>query len=284
MGSLLALYDNLADTGAINGPASLMPLSNMQDTRLERVWRSASDDPENTRFDITLPDIVTMRAIVLARTNATTAVKLRFVSYLDQSREVINYDSGIIEAGTRAPFGSIPWGSPNWWTGYQPPDDPDRPPDLIHILPGAGLARKYWSVEIIDQGNPEGFVEVSRLIMARGFAPSINYSYGSNGFSFEDNSPRQKTLNGAELIRRRVNPRVMQFAIDYLPEDEAFSTFYDFWRRSGFDREVYVIPDTDLVGIQLQRRSFLGTITQASSIAQNVFDQASVGCTIKERI
>jgi hypothetical protein len=213
------------------------------------------------------------------------------VSRTDLSRALIksvefssvNYDSGWVQSSVRAVFGTLPWGSPYLWSGFEPQDDPDRGSFIVHVLPVA-VGQLYWSFEIDDRGNPDGYVEASRLLMSRAVEPSINYGYGNNGLTFQDNSLRQPTLSGGETVWRRVNPRVFSCSFDHLPEAEAFAAFYDLMRHSGYDREVFVIPDPAATGLELQRRSFLGTFSQMSPLTQAAFQHASTGFTIKERI
>lgn len=281
---MLLLFDNQADGAILSGPPSLLPLSNMQNQQLEYVWRSADTAPENTTFNVNLPDVIPLRAVILARTNATTACRIRYQAFRDPERTDLAYDSGWLQFAARATWGTIPWGAKNWYTGFVEQEDPDRAPDLVHILPQTGVSQRYWRVEVDDDGNDDGFFEASRLLMCRAFEPSINMSFGSNGFSFEDRSIRQQKLNGGEIRRRRVNPRVASFGIDYLPDDEAFDEWYFAWMRSGFTGEVYYIPNAGLTGLQLQREAFLATISQADPIVRNTFGRASIGATVKEII
>lgn len=284
MGNLLLLYDNQADAGFVTGPASALPLTNLQNSELARVWRSADLDTENTKFNVTLPSIVLLRALILARTNATTAARTRYRAYNDADRTDMAYDSGWLQFAARALFGTLAWGDPELWTGFVAQDDPDRPPDLVHLLPQSGVAQRYWTIEVDDADNADGFFEASRLMMCRAFAPSINYAYGRNGLAFIDNTVRRPMLSGGKNTLRRINPRTETFGIDYLPDSEAFGGFYDALRRSGFDRDVYFIPDSDMAGIDLQRRAFLGTITQADAITQATFGHSAIGVTVEERI
>lgn len=281
---MLILFENQADGALVTGPASALPLANLQSQRLEFVWRSIDADTDNTKFEVVLSDVVSMRALVLARTNATTACSVRYRAFQDAAHTILVYDSGWLQFAARAPWGTIPWGAKNWYTGFVEKDDPDRAADLIHILPPAGISQRYWTVEIDDVGNQDGFFQAARLMMCRAFAPSINMSYDSNGLWFEDHSIRMPTLNGGELIRRRVNPRMSRFAIDYLPEDEAFADWYFTWMRTGFAGEIYYIPDANLTGLQLQREAFLATLSTADPIVRNVPARASVGATVKEII
>ncbi|WP_173087388.1 hypothetical protein [Devosia sp. 1635] len=283
MGKIMLLYDNQSDIGSVTGPASALPVANLQIDTLEQVWRSASDDPSDTRFDVALPEVVAMKAIVVGPTNLTTANRYRVRAFPDASRSNAFYDSGWEQSAVRATFGSLPWGSPYLWSGYQPPDDPDRGTFIIHVLPYA-VAQLFWTIEIDDEGNPDGFIEASRLLMCRTVEPSINYQVGQNGLAFEDNSKRSRTLGGGEQIWRRINPRVFQFGFDYLPESEAFNDFYDLMRHTGYDREVFVIPDPDASALEMQRRSFLGTFSQMNPLSQVAFGYAAAGFTIKERI
>lgn len=282
MGQPMIIYDDQASIGSVTGPSSLLPLSNLQSTRLERVWRSITDEPADTKFDIVLPDVIPMRAVVLGPTNLSTAHKYRLRAYSDSTHLTMIYDSDWVQSSVRAEFGTLPWGSPYLWTGFQPPDDPDRGAFIVHILPVV-VSQLYWSFEIDDLGNLDGYVEASRLIMGRAVRPSIGYAYGGNQ-AFQDNSLRQPTLDGGETTWRRVNARVTQVAFDYVPEAEAFTDFYDLFRDAGYDRDVFWIPDDELTGLELQRRAYLGTFTQMDPLTQAVVGRVGTGFTIKERI
>jgi hypothetical protein len=283
---MLLLFQPKSDNATLSWGSwrAALPLNNMLTERLARVARSTDATLESSRFRVTLTAAATFKALLLAGTNVTTAVKWRIRSYLDGdfAEEDIDFDSGWLE-----PFVGIAedleWGDPNWWTQTTPFDDDERRINLIHVFDTEPTARLHWSFEIDDTTNPAGVIDIGRLFMPLAWEPSINYQYGDNSLSFQDNTLRSTTLGGSEDAWRRINPRIFRFGIDYLPETEAYQKAYPLMRTAGFNGEVFVVPDKDDDQF-MQQRSFLGRISQMDGIAQVAFQMAGVGFEIKESI
>lgn len=281
---MLLLFQPKSDAATLSWGSwrAALPLNNMLTERLARVARSTDATLANTRFRVTLNEALSFSALVLAGTNVTTSVKWRIRSYTDDTFVTPDFDSDWIE-----PFigiaENLEWGDPNWWLQLVPFDDDERRINLIHIFATAPTARQHWSFEIDDESNPAGVIDIGRLFMPLAWEPSINYGYGSNGLSFVDNTLRSQTLGGSEDAWRRINPRIFRFAIDYLPESEAYQKAYPLMRVAGFNGEVFVIPDKDDAQF-MQQRSFLGRISQMDGIDQVAFQLAGTGFEIKETI
>lgn len=281
---MLMLFEPKSDTATLSWGSwrTTLPLNNMLTERLARVARSTDATVESTRFRVTLSGDLSFQALVLAGANVTTDVKWRIRSYTDGDFDTVDYDSDWVQ-----PFvglsEDLEWGDPNWWLRRVPFDDEERRINLIHIFPSTPTARQHWSFEIDDTTNPAGVIDIGRLFMPLAWEPSINYGYGDNGLTFEDNSLRSTTLGGGEDSWRRLNPRIFRFGIDYLPELEAFRRAYPMMRVAGFDGEVFIIPDKDDAEF-MQMRSFLGRIRQMDGISQAAFELAGTSFEIKEII
>lgn len=285
MANILISYRDQVAGGGLSGGSwrSDAPLSNLQNNKPWRRARSSSDAAADSIVDVTFPEITGIRSLRMDFTNLSTAFKYRVRAWTMASRVDGDelYDSDWVEGGSRAVFGSIPFGGPHLYDGYTAVDDPERGVPLIHIFSGI-VSSRFWRVEIDDHGNPSGYVEAGRLFMGRSIVPSINYGYGQNGIEFINNTLVANMLDGSKQRRRRFNPRQVSFAFDYLPETELYADFYDFIRYSGFDREVAIFLDPESTGLQLQRTSFLGAIAQASPMAQVAFQLGSTAYTVEE--
>lgn len=285
MGTLLLLYEPKSDAAAFSWGewTAGLPLSNLANQRLRKVARAASADPEDTRFRVTLPAAQSFRAMALGPMNVTTAYQYRIRSYGTGFSDVV-YDSGWVKPFEGSGGGPLDreWEDPWFWLGIEPYDDPDRGIWLIHVFPEAVEAR-LWSVEIDDQYNTDGYVEIGRLFMPSAWSPSINYALGNNGLGFRNNALSSAALSGAKQFWRRINPRQFRCTIDYLPETEAFGEAYRFLQRVGYDGEVFVIPDPDDT-TNIQKRSFLGTLLEMDPLSQAVFGHVGTGFQIEEII
>lgn len=285
MGSLLLLYEPKSDAAAFSWGqwTAGLPLSNLASQRLRKVARSLNADPEATRFRVTLPASQSFRALVLGPMNVTTAYQYRIRSYSEGFAAVV-YDSDWIKPFEGSGGGPLDreWEDPFFWMGIEPYDDPDRGIWLIHIFPEATEGR-LWSVEIDDQYNTDGYIEIGRLFMPSAWAPSINYALGNNGLGFRNNALSSAALSGAKQFWRRLNPRQFRCVLDQLSDAEAYGSAYRFMQRVGFDGEVFVIPDPD-DATNIQKRSFLGTVLEMDPLSQAVLGCAGAGFQIEEII
>jgi hypothetical protein len=152
---------------------------------------------------------------------------------------------------------------------------------VIHIFDDL-VPAQYWSVEIDDQDNPDGFLDLGCLFMPLGWQPSMNYEFGAT-FGLKNNTLVSSTLSGGKKFKRRVNPRVLHVSLPILPESEGFGQAYRFMQRVGFDRPVFVIPDPDDAAT-VHARSFFGTVSQMDPLTQAVVGRVGAAYEIEEII
>ena len=175
----------------------------------------------------------------------------------------------------------LEWEGDNFWLGtltqeiregYQSP--------FIYRLPEAETVR-YMKVEILDTTNLDGYVEAGRLFIARGWVPSINYSYGG-GIGFEDPTPVDTSLSGVEYFDVRMKHRVFGFTLDYLSFGDAYSYALDLQRVAGVSGEVLVMPDGGANQAILPTTCFVGRLRQMGSVNEVQPNAYSVKFEIKE--
>jgi hypothetical protein len=274
-------YNSVADGAVLSGGSwqGAMPLARMQTEDLTDIARSTSLNPASTRFNITLDTVRAARGIMFGPTNMTARAQFR-VARTDATFTEDVFDAGWQRFGTRVPFGTLPYGAPHTYDGFVPWSDPDRLPWAICVLPQR-IGSRYWRVEIDDQANPDGYIDIGRLYVWDAFVPSINYAYGNNGLSLVDGSISSKAVGGNKRFWRLPNKRRWQGQLDVLPEDEAFSAFWAMINLSGFDRECFVVPNPGDTA-NMQARSFAGRLFQIDPIAQAYFRRASAGFGIEE--
>lgn len=287
MSNILLLFRPKSDTASLSWGSwrSSLPLSNVTDPRLSRVARSSNAALTSTRMRVSLPQVQGFRALVLGPMNVTQGYKYRIRSY---SNPGFNNgpvsDTGWVQP-TTGPSGDaleLEWEDPNFWLGIVPFADEERGIYLIHVFATQTFGQ-YWSFEIDNQFNPDGYVQIGRLFMADWWMPSVNYGYGDNNLTFGNNSLVSQALGGSKSRYRRVNPRVFRLGLDFLQETEGFDEAYDFMRYVGYDREVFVIPDPDDAE-SIQARSFLGTINQMNGLSQTMFQILGTGFEIEESL
>lgn len=276
MQNVLLIYDNFSDVATLSGGSFVpaLPLNNLKVPEPYKVARTTNTLLSSTQFSVSLGGPRAMKAIVIGPTNLSTAHKYRISG--------TGFDTGWSTGLARAEWNTLPWDDPDFWTGLTPWDDDERGIWIIHVFDTPVVA-KNWLVEIDDQLNSDGYIDLGRLVMGRVWQPSLNFVYGNNGLAFRDNSLRATTLSGSEKIWRRRNPRVFNLAFDYLPDEEMYRDGYDFQRIAGYDGQVFVVPDPDNIQTR-QRRSFLATVTRPDPLAQVTFGRSSMAFELKEII
>lgn len=151
-------------------------------------------------------------------------------------------DSGWLEPWPVIYEWYLPWESPSFWDGRGTEEERQGYPKNFHYLhPGAALAR-YALVEFDDADNPDGFVQLGRVFVARALQPSKNFTYDTE-LGWQDDSGVKQTLGGAEFYDERAPYRTLAGKIEHLPKDEALQDFYEMHRKLGKTKQVYVILD-----------------------------------------
>lgn len=262
MSNMILAYGNLVDDGVLSGGGWLdaLPLSNLQDRRLERVARSLSVAPVHTQFTEAFSTPRLIRVVSAVNHNCSVLARRRFLFSSVPDFSSIVHDSGWADVWpTVYPFGTVPWGSPSFWTGKYSAEQIAAfgGAPMTYILPQT-MNAQYVRVEIDDQFNSAGYVQVGRLFVAGGWQPVRNMKKGAS-LGWENRSEVQESLSGAEFFNERQPFRVVRFELPVMTESEAMAMAFDIQLAVGISKEVFFIwnPDDDVHAI---RRQFLARL------------------------
>ncbi|HEY8359357.1 MAG TPA: hypothetical protein VIL30_18050 [Ramlibacter sp.] len=270
-----------AATATLSGGSWSVPLSNLQTEDISEVARSSDANPASTVIRVALGGAPGIDTICLGPSNFSTGFSYRIRIFADAAFTVEELDTGWITGAPRAPWNTLDWGDQNFWAGLTPWDDPFRGIWLIHMFEGL-QAGQFWLIEINDENNADGYVELGRLLMGNAWQPSINYGY-DNVLRFVDNSLRQETLNGGRIYRKRIDPRSFAFGFDYLAESEIYAEVYAFMRDIGTSGQLFVIPDPDDEA-NIQKRSFLAVPSKLDGVSERINGYLSFSTELEEVI
>lgn len=285
MANIFLAWQNRTDEGILAGGSWLsnLPLTHLQNRQVQKVSRSNGVTAGATKFDIDLGQARSIGVVGLVVHNISVAGVVRITASDSAAFTTLYYDSGAVAAW---PSGVIPsdlleWEDDNFWlgtlsqqarAGYQSP--------YILKLPSVQNMR-YWRVEIVDTSNSDGYVQIGRLFMARGWTPYVNYSYGSS-LGFQDPTPVDTSLSGAEYFDIRSKYRVMNFTLPYITDTEAYSYALELQRLAGVSGEILVMPDGGASLSTQPQRSFVGRLRQVGTIKQPNPTAYSVDFEVKE--
>lgn len=287
MSRILIGWPLASDNATLSGGSWVagLPLANLQSPRLGIVARSTNDDNASTvvNVDFGAAQAVSVAAVVAHNMRSAAQWRIRGSAASDMSSAV--YDSGWIDVWPEQwPANLLPSGHPNAATRVLTDGQIDalRPKrDAVHALPSEVTAR-YWRVELDDDANADGYVEIGRLVLAPRFQPSINYAVGAE-FGFLDNTNVGRSLSGARYYDVRARARTLAVQFQNLPTNEAVAVLRDLHEEIGQSGQVYVVSDPADTW-NLQRRSFLANVRQLSAVAYSAAFYSTVPVVFDEVI
>jgi hypothetical protein len=261
-----------------------LPLTNLRDPQLAVVARSTNVTLAATQFDVDLGASRLVKAVAIPYTNAS-----RGASYRIRSSTVAGTftapslvtDTGWLDVYPIIyPWGTTLYGSASWWDGRMSPEEAavSRMP-IIQVFASPPIAR-YWRIEISDTSNPDGYIEIPRLVLAAGWQGSLNMAVGS-GLGAETLTGSVRSLSGASFFDRRDAARTAKVVFNFLPEDEAMAAAYDLIRTIGIDQQVFFSWNPDDT-VHRHRRSFLATLAQLGSVDSSTPERFSASFELKE--
>lgn len=154
------------------------------------------------------------------------------------------------------PFGTLPFGHESWTDGKISPEDAVSEKIPYVKFPGLIIAR-YWRIDISDEANTDGYIDIGRLIIGRTTEISVGMPYGNLLDLFSD-SEVKKSKGGVRRVNRQEVGRRFPITLENVPEDEAM-VFWNDLKQLGLDKQVFVAFNKNDT-VHLHRRSFLATL------------------------
>lgn len=261
---------------------SSLPLTNLQDPALATLARSTNAAKTSTIIDADLGIGRAGRVITLIRHNISSAGTVRITI-----SEAADYSDPVYQSDWIAvwpvfyEFGSLPWGYPGVWSGVLGCEETDGyTMNFVHVLSADTWAR-YWRIEIDDEDNPDGYVELARAGIWSAWQPDLNLQYG-NTLGWQTDTPADQALSGARYFDRRNPRREMVFSIDLIDPDTALQKPFEMARKLGIDGQLYFIYDPDDDPPSMFRRSFLATLRELSPLQYPMYHYAAQAFALRE--
>jgi hypothetical protein len=264
MANILIGYGNAVELSTLGGGSwnASYPLNNLKDPRLALTARTSNTLAASSTITADLGAARRIRVVGLVNHNLSAAATVKVQAATDSGYTSVVLDTGNLPAW---PAGTVAAA-------------------MTYPRPTVGVAvdgtYRYWRVVITDTGNPAGYIRLGRLFVGEGFRPSINMQGGA-GLGLETDTTFEKSLSGAEFASARPLRRVMRFSLPPLPTSEAFGEAFEVNRRSGTDKEVFIIADQD-DSSNRARRDFMGRLRALSPLEQPFGTYGSVAFEVAE--
>lgn len=256
------------------------PLSNLQNRFFAYKARTVNCTTEATQFIVDLSTVQAVQVVAMPRHNMSLNATVKYTFYRS--------DMSIVYTATKAvykqtyPYGSVPFESPNFWTGKMTPEQATIFPMPAHLILDTAIVCRYVKVEITDTDNTAGYIEIARIIIAPGWQPTINFSLGAK-LSVRDETLVTSTIGGADFYDVRQKRRIGSLSFQYLPKDEAFVQAFDGLLRLGLKGQLYFCYDPD-DDANLHRFSFVATMETLDGLTATLCGYSGIGYALKEVI
>lgn len=148
------------------------------------------------------------------------------------------------------------------------------------FLTGSTQTYQFWRVEIDDDTNTDGYVELGRVFMGSLWQPGINMVYGAS-LHYEPRDQVSETRSGAEYFDELNGYRVARFRLQAATEGEAVLKLMRMQRQLGTSGELFFVWDDDDT-TYAPERTFLGRMRALSPITAARWSEFEAEFDIKE--
>lgn len=259
-----------------------LPVSNLIDASAGAVARTedCATGSATAWFDLGVARDVSVAAI--PSSNASPAARVRLRAYATLGGVALADTGWASFFPDLYPFGSVDWGHPSIFSATLDTETALLFPQPWVYVFAAPVTARYWLLEVDDPSNSDGYIEMSRFIIAPGYQPSYNMSYGAT-VRVVDPSEVQRSYGGRVYGERRSKYRVAVFKLAHIPTSEALTNIHDMHARQGVTGEVFFVWDPNDTG-NIGRLSFLGRLAELSPLEAAFYQRMDCNFQIEERV
>ncbi len=196
-------YINHVDSGGISASSevSTLPVSNIQDPRPTKVWRSAGTSAEYLAVDLGSAKSVSVATILCHNLSASAQPTLKAHSVDDD-------------------WGNAPFS-----------ESLDHHPDLITKF-FSTVAYRYWRLNFNDSSNPDGYIQIGRFWLGTYFQPERDFS---RDFAIQRVDPSITVYSdaGSKTVCQRTPYRQLNLVFPSTEDKEEFDTLFNAVGREG---------------------------------------------------
>lgn len=277
MSNLRIIYKNLFDgydtlSMAVGASASGFALTNLLDDKKAKTWRSTN--LTSPKIKVTWATAKTISGVALAFTNLIAGSTFRIVLFNDPAAGSQLYDSGAIAVnyGYDAPVGFNSIGSASFAYGGGA--------HVSAFFTSVSAVRRM-EIEFTSAGNPDGYIEISRIIAGAVITTSRDVGEGAS-IGFIDSTTGQRTSSGNLITDRGTITRVMDFTLQAFDKADK-SILNNLFRSVGRSQPFFVSLDqSGSIGEDQLSSQIYGKIDQDLSISYPFYQRYSSSLKIVE--
>ncbi|MEW5687426.1 MAG: hypothetical protein AB1942_21120 [Pseudomonadota bacterium] len=238
-------------------------------------------DLSKSRFEVSFaePTVVSFMALLFHTLTVGARYRLRATTADD-----VAFETPLLNTGWQYVYPSIydpmdlDFGVENFFSGtLSAAERALYPPHLW--IPFAEVLADRLLIELDDQENAAGFIDIGGAYLTAGFSPDINYDRGRD-LNIESRSLLDEGASGQVFAEARQARRLLTVSYSNLKDDE-LRRFVDAAMRADTVRTVIFVPDSDDPG-SLLREAYPATFKDPPGARTTYRAQGATTFTLKE--
>ncbi len=260
---------------------SSYPVANLKVEPLAKVGRTTNLTLPVTQWVATLDKPRGTRLLALVRHNLSLDALIRIRLYAEASLTTLLFDSGWIDVWPEVyTFDQLEWEDDNWWSLKYTTEE----------IAGYIWSRPFWldqiylaeaiKVEVNDQTNTDGHVDIGMFEVAQGWEVSTNFEYGAQ-YGYRSRTTSEEADGGVKYFTRKDKPRIFNGNIGYLKRDEVLAKGFEHQRQMDIDVPFFWLPAPDNT-IHWLREAFLAKNQELGLLGYAAHNHHSVPLKLEE--
>lgn len=258
------------------------PVTNAHNDEYARVARSTNDSNSSTIITGTAANVVPIRICGIAAHNISLggSFRLRFYDKTD-SPSVLVYDSGVQDVWSAVyTYEGRIWDTFNFWTGQYTQEELQGQIPFRPILLNETVLADYFILEIFDDANPAGYIDIGLFEIASGWEFSVNPEYGAQ-YGYRQFTRSTEVDGGLRRYEVFAPSYVFEGSIPFMDRREVQNQAAELFRQYGISTPFIWMPEPDNQELWL-RNSKMVNLVETGLFGYIVKDFDSVPLRLEE--
>ncbi|WP_438455300.1 hypothetical protein [Vreelandella venusta] len=240
------IIDNLHDSATLTATSAALPIAYTQRSGRSYVWRSTSTATQVITG--TLSSVQPLDGGVVYSHNLSPTAMIRWEFLANGS---VVYDSGTVSTAYLVTPPNLRVGIDPWGLTYADA----LPADQTVRWPGLQFADQY-RITISDPANPDGYIEIGRIVIGFAFSPVYNPAYGLS-LTWQENAEQVRTEGGSlRTITSNGQSRLLNIDLNFLESGDRTRLTTDLV-KVGKQGDIFVSVYPEQGGIKELEHSFI---------------------------
>jgi len=259
------IWDNSkfdAATLTASSEAANLPVTNLQDTKRRKVWRTTGITGQYFTADLgDNPKTVHCVAFVNHNFTTTATVTITASNASDFSDPV--YSASDVRLWQNVyPWGAGSWGEGSWGGGLSEEDRNALFISPIRIIWTGAVKARYWKFEFADDSNTDGYFEIGRVFISPYFEPKYNFAHGWE-IGIKEDTVITKSVGKQKWVDEKPWYHVIKLPLHAIAETDKYSGFIAMCKRLGVRKDFILdlFPNATETSKELYN-TFYGSFTE----------------------